>query len=59
MKTIPTTNPPTDPEAEPTMRALDPFFETGEMRDHANQWQIAAIWPEEPEAPKAVEVDPR
>lgn len=44
MKTSQDTNPPTDSEAEPTMRALDPFFETGEMRDHANQWDVSALW---------------
>jgi hypothetical protein len=59
MESNPTTNPPTDPEAEPTMRALDPFFETDEMRDHANQWQLAAIWKDKPETPKPLETDLR
>jgi hypothetical protein len=44
MKTTQTTNQPAEPEAEPTMRALDPFFETRDMRDHANQWDVSAMW---------------
>lgn len=44
MESTQTTNPPAEPEAEPTMRALDPFFETDEMRDHANQWDVSALW---------------
>jgi len=44
MKTPRDTNTPTDPEAELTMRALDPFFETGSKGDHANQWDISALW---------------
>ncbi len=46
MKTTQVPNQPEDPEAEPTMRALDPFFETGDLRDHANQWDVSALWPE-------------
>jgi hypothetical protein len=59
MNTTPTTTPPAEPEAEPTMRALDPFFETGDLRDHANQWHIAAIWSDEKANPKPAETDPR
>ncbi len=59
MKTTQNTNQPTDPEAEPTMRALDPFFETRDMRDHANLWHVATIWSDEKAPPKPSEVDPR
>ncbi len=59
MDPTPATNTPTEPEAEPTMRALDPFFERGDKRDHANQWHIAAIWSDEKAAPKPAEADPR
>ncbi len=59
MKTTQTTNQPADSEAEPTMRALDPFFETYDMRDHANQWHIAAIWSDEKATPKPSEADLR
>ena len=30
-------------EPAPTQRALDPFFETGDQRDHANQWDVTAL----------------
>ena len=53
------TNSPAEPEAEPTMRALDPFFETDDLRDHANQWHVAAIWSDEKANPKPSEADPR
>ena len=59
METTQTTNPPAEPVSEPTMRALDPFFETADMRDHANQWLIAAIWSDEKATPKPSEADPR
>jgi hypothetical protein len=59
MKTPQNTNPPAEPEAEPTMRALDPFFETRDMRDHANQWHIDAIWSDEKATPKPSQVDSR
>ena len=59
MDSTPTTNQPADPEAEPTMRALDPFFEANDMRDHANQWHIAAIWTDETATPKPSQADPR
>ena len=36
----------------PARRALDPFFETDERRDHANQWDVTAVWPEAPAQPK-------
>ena len=57
METNPNTNSSTDPETELTMRALDPFFETDEMRDHANQWHISEIWSDEPETPKPLETE--
>ena len=57
MKTPQTPDQPTDPEAEPTMRALDPFFETRDMRDHANQWHIAAIWTDEKITPQPSQAD--
>ena len=44
MDPTPATNTPTEPEAEPTMRALDLFFETSDMRDHANRWDVSALW---------------
>ena len=59
METTQTINQPTEPVAEPTRRALDPFFETGDMRDHANQWHIAAIWTDETATPKPSQADPR
>ncbi len=59
METTQPTNQPAEPEAEPTMRALDPFFETGAMRDHANQWHVAEIWSDEKPTPKPSQVDPR
>ena len=46
MEPTQTTNQSVEPEAEPTMRALDPFFETDTPRDHANQWDVSALWPE-------------
>ncbi len=59
MNTTPAANPPAEPEAEPTMRALDPFFETRDKRDHANQWHIAAIWSDVSTTPKPEEAAPR
>ncbi len=59
MDTPRTTNPPEEPEAEPTQRALDPFFEAATPRDHANQWHVAVIWSDEPATPKPTQVESR
>ena len=59
METTQTINQPAEPVAEPTRRALDPFFESRDMRDHANQWHIAAIWSDEKANPKPAETDAR
>ncbi len=57
METPQTSNPPAEPEAEPTQRALDPFFEAMTLRDHANQWHVAEIWSDESSAPKPAQVE--
>ena len=44
MEPTQTTNPSEESPAEPTMRALDPFFEASTPRDHANQWDVSALW---------------
>ncbi len=59
METPQTSNPPAEPEAEPTRRALDPFFEAETPRDHANQWHVAEIWPGDSAAPKPTPVESR
>jgi hypothetical protein len=55
------TNPSEEPQAEPTRRALDPFFEASTPRDHANQWDVSALWRERAvEAKKSKpDADPR
>ena len=45
MEPTPVKNQPSNPETAPARRALDPFFETGEQRDHANQWDVTEVWP--------------
>ena len=52
MKPTPVKNQTPNSETAATRRALDPFFETGEQRDHANQWDVTAVWPEAPAQPK-------
>ena len=61
MKPTPATNQTPNSETVPTRRALDPFFETGEHRDHANQWDVTVVWPEPPADPKKAKpaVDPQ
>ena len=46
MKPTPVTKqtPNSEPALPPAKRALDPFFETDEQRDHANQWDVTAVW---------------
>ncbi len=46
MEPTQTTNPSEESQAEPTQRALDPFFEASTPRDHANQWDVSALWRE-------------
>ena len=52
MEPTPVKNQPPNPETAPVRRALDPFFETGEQRDHANQWDVTEVWPEPTVEPK-------
>ena len=54
MDPTPVANQTPNPETALTRRALDPFFETGEQRDHANQWDVTTVWPEPAVAPKKV-----
>ena len=43
MEPKPVTQQNPDSEAALTRRALDPFFETDEQRDHANKWDVTAL----------------
>ena len=52
MKPTPAANQTPNPETGPTRRALDPFFETGEHSDHANQWDVTTVWAEPADKPK-------
>jgi hypothetical protein len=52
MEPKPETKQSPNPETAPTKRALDPFFETGPQRDHANQWDVTALMPEPEVTPK-------
>jgi hypothetical protein len=47
-----TPDPETAPAPAPARRALDPYFETDEQRDHANQWDVTTVWPEPAAEPK-------
>jgi hypothetical protein len=61
MEPTPVTKPTSDSETELTRRALDPFFETEEQRDHANQWDVTALLTKLAAEPKKIKpaVDPQ
>ena len=51
-KTTTKQTPNSETQLAPARRALDPFFETDEQRDHANQWDVTSVWPAPPDEPK-------